>query len=95
MRQISRPQFYALWFCVGYFAIVIALLRDTPKWAFTWPSSSFRQELPAFRDGAVLREVQLLFDMLARSLQLHTVLLAAGAAMLLATVIWITRSRAT
>ena|SRR5690349_9638537 len=92
MRTISRLQLYALWFCVAYLGGVIALMRDAPLWAFTWRSSYLRELIPGMTAREPLLELCSVFDMLARILQVHTVLLALGALMLLATVIWISKS---
>jgi hypothetical protein len=98
MKQITRTQIYALWFCVVYLVGVMAFTREGSQFtregsqfAFTWQSQGLRQTFASFTSTDAMKEVAELIDNIARFIRLQTVLMGAGVLMLLSTVIWIAR----
>ena len=77
----------ALWLCVGYFAVVCALIGARASWGFLRLGSEYREPLVP---GELLLAVT---DSAARDLRLHATLIAVGFAALCIITTWITRAR--
>lgn len=87
MRQLTRLQLAALWFCLLYFAITFLVIGSRAAWGFLRLASEYRE-------AQVPREVLLgVADSAARDFRLHALLVGVGFAMLGLVVVWLTRSR--
>ena len=87
MKQLTRSQLAALWLCLLYLGVTLAVIASRAVWGFTRLASEFR-------DAQVPRDVLLsVADSASRDFRLHALLIAGGFAMLGVVLVWLTRSR--
>jgi hypothetical protein len=87
MRQITRLQLWALWLCLGYFAVAFLVVGSRAVFGFLKLGSEYR-------DAQVPREILMsVADSASRDFHLHALLIAIGFAMLGGVLIWLTRSQ--
>jgi len=87
MRQISRSQLAALWFCLAYFGVAFLVVGSRAAFGFLKLGSEYR-------DAQVPREVLLsIADSASRDFRLHALLFAVGFALLGIVAVWLTTSK--
>lgn len=87
MKQITKAQIAALWLCLLYFGVTLAVVASRAMWGFLRLGSEYR-------DAQVPRDVLLgVANSAARDFRLHALLIAAGFVMLGSVLAWVSRNQ--